>query len=506
LIVTRHLFHQPPDGWVGDVIPWQEDGVLSLFYLHEERIEPKPGTPWRVMRTKDLLAYSETEVALSAGAHDAADFNAYTGSVVADEDGTHHLFYTGQNPRILGEDGQPLQVVLHATSDDAMTTWQRHHERPIVAPAGYESADWRDPFVLRDEEAGLWRMLVTARHDNGPQRRRGVIAQLVSQDLVTWEPVEPFWDPRRYVAHECPEVFEWNGWYYLVYSEFSDAFSTRYRMARSLHGPWLEPEHDSLDGRAFYAAKSVEWNGRRLFFGWIASREGDHDEGPWQWAGTLAVLEARQRPDGTLAFGFTDELLGSFTRVLPLDRTELPGALDARGRHRAVVLCDALPDTFHASLRVRIDEHGAECGVLLRTSPDGDVGYIIRLEPRRSRMVFDRWPRRRTGDAQWEISGDVPHVVELERPCDLSPGEHVLDVVVEGDICVVNLDRAVSLSTRLYDFTGGGLGVFVTEGVLQVEDVALRAVPEPQASRGISSDPPPNSAESIASYREKESS
>lgn len=503
--MPRQLFPQPADGWVGDVIPWQEDGVLWLFYLHEKRIEPKPGTPWRVMRTKDLLTYDEGEVALAAGAHDAADFNAYTGSVVTDESGLHHLFYTGQNPRILGADGLPLQVVLHATSDDAMTTWQRHHQRPIGAPAGYESADWRDPFVLRDEEAGLWRMLVTARHDSGPQRRRGVIAQLVSQDLVTWEPVEPFWDPRRYVAHECPEVFEWNGWHYLVYSEFSDAFVTRYRMARSLHGPWLVPEHDSLDGRAFYAAKSAEWNGRRLFFGWIASREGDRDDGSWQWAGTLAVLEARQRPDGTLAFGFTDELLGSLTQSLHLDRPDLPGTLDSRGQHRAVVLCDELPDTFHASLRMRIDQDTIECGMLLRTSPDGDAGYIIRLEPRRGRMVFDRWPRRRTGEAQWEISGDVPHFVELERPCDLSPGEHTLDVVVEGDVCVVNLDRAVSLSTRLYDFTSGGLGVFATEGVLHVEEVALRGVPDPQVSRADHPIQPANSADSLTSHREKES-
>lgn len=485
----RQLFPQPSDGWVGDVIPWQEDGVLWLFYLHDQRGELNAGMPWRVLRTKDLLTFDEAGVALAAGAHDAADFNAYTGSVVVDGNGVHHLFYTGQNPRIVGEDGLPLQSVFHATSNDAMTTWDRHPEHSFGATAGYEPADWRDPFVLRDEEAGVWRMLVTARHTDGPQRRRGVIAQLVSEDLATWVPVDPFWDPRRYVAHECPEVFEWNGWYYLVYSEFSDSFATRYRMARSLHGPWLVPQHDSLDGRAFYAAKSAEWNGRRLFFGWIASREGDRDDGPWQWAGSLSVLEANQRPDGTLAFGLTDELLGSFTQVLPLDRTVLPGTLDARGGHRSVILREELPGTFHASLRVRIDHDTDECGVLLRTSPDGETGYVLRLEPRNHRMVLDRWPRRRTGEAQWEISGDVPHFVELERPCDLTPGLHTLDLVVEGDICVINLDGAVSLSTRLYDIFSGGLGVFATEGVLHVEDIGLRCLPGPTVSRGSTPDP-----------------
>jgi beta-fructofuranosidase len=40
--------------------------------------------------------------ALAAGAADAPAFNAYSGSIVRDGDGIHHLFYTGQNPQQLG--------------------------------------------------------------------------------------------------------------------------------------------------------------------------------------------------------------------------------------------------------------------------------------------------------------------------------------------------------------------------------------------------------------------
>ena len=102
----------------------------------------------------------------------------------------------------------------------------------------------------------------------------------------------------------------------------------------SLHGPWLVPEHDTLDGRAFYAAKSAERERAPLLLRLDrhAARATD-DDGAWQWAGTMSVLEAEQRPDGTLAFGLTDELLGSFTQVLPLDRTVL--ARHARCPRRA---------------------------------------------------------------------------------------------------------------------------------------------------------------------------
>lgn len=121
-----------------------------------------------------------------------------------------------------------------------------------------------------------------------------------------------------------------------------------------------------------------------------------------------------------------------------------------------------------------IEPGTSECGLLLRGSADGDEGYVVRLEPRRGRMVLDRWPRRRTGDEQWQISGDVPHVIELERPADLSGSVHTLEVIIEDDIAVVTLDRQVCLSTRLYDTTHDRLGAFVGEGRAELRALDVR--------------------------------
>lgn len=469
--MNQRGFHQPTDAWVGDVIPWQEDGVFHLFYLHETRRAPKDGMPWHRVVTEDLVDFRETGEAIASGGPSAPDFNVYTGSIVVDGDGTHHAFYTGQNPEILGADGRPLQVVMHATSHDGMQSWQRHPDDTFGAAPGHETGDWRDPFVFRDDEAGLWRMLITARHDHGPARRRGVIAQCVSRDLATWEAAAPFWDPRRYVAHECPEVFQWGGWWYLVYSEFSDAFATRYRMARSLEGPWLAPDQDTLDGRAYYAAKSAERDGRRFFFGWIASREGAADDGAWQWAGTMSVLEAEQRPDGTLAFHPTTELRDAFGDPMPV----IPaGTTLTAPDSYASVLSDAdAPLAFRLTARFDLAEGTREAGLLLRASADGDEGYVLRLEPHRQRLVLDRWPRQQTGTEQWQISGDVPFAVELERPCPLEPGEHELEVIVDGDLCVATVDDATVLSTRLYDRQTGRVGAFVAEGSATISSLTL---------------------------------
>ncbi|MBG6238429.1 beta-fructofuranosidase [Mycetocola sp. CAN_C7] len=464
-------FYKPDGAWVGDVIPWHEDGVFHLFYLHESRRLPKDGMPWHHVVTENLVDFDSAGEALASGGPSAADFNVYTGSVVLDASGTHHVFYTGQNPSDRGEDGQPVQVVMHATSRDGMSSWQRHDLDTFGATAGYESADWRDPFVFWDDEDQLWRMLITARHTHGPSRRRGVIAQCISRDLSGWEPAPPFWDPRRYIAHECPEVFQLGDWWYLVYSEFSDAFTTRYRMSRSLHGPWIVPEHDTLDGRAYYAAKSAERDGRRYFFGWIASREGSLDDGAWQWAGTLSVLEAEQREDGTLAFHPTTALRETFTQ--PVEEICAGTTLHAPDGYADVVTSMDAPSSFRLVARFKITEHTSECGVLLRASADGGEGYALRLEPKRGRLVFDRWPRRATGTEQWQISGDVPFAIELERPCLLGPGEHELEVIVDGNICIATVDNATVLSTRIYDRPAGRIGAFVGEGIVTVEEFSV---------------------------------
>jgi beta-fructofuranosidase len=473
--MRQKTLFRPTTGWVGDVIPFEKDGEFWLYFLHEQREAPEHGTGWSLVKTRDFVHFEDAGVALPAGCPDDEDYNAYTGSVVV-ADGLAHLFYTGQNPRRLGADGRtPVQLVMHATSSDDMKTWTKNPELTFGATPGYETGDWRDPFVFRPSGSEPWRMLITARHDNGAQRRRGVIAQSISDDLLTWKPVEPFWDPRRYIAHECPDVFQWGEWWYLVYSEFSEKFATRYRVARSPDGPWSVPDRDTVDGRAFYAAKTVARANRRFFVGWIATKQGDSDSGAWQWAGDLSVLEAHQETDGSLSFSIPTEVETSFSRISDLSfaHSRQPTIRDAQGSKIRLTTADgymaAITDAetntqFFARISVDIDEGTTEAGILIRSGSDGDHSYCLRLEPRQQRMVFDRWPRKSTGTMQWQVSGDVPYSVELERPCVIDPGVHEIELFVEDSVCIAVLDKRVALSARMYDRTAGHLGIFVGEG------------------------------------------
>ena len=39
--MKNKLFFKPTDAWVGDLIPYYEDGVYYGFYLHDPRIRDK---------------------------------------------------------------------------------------------------------------------------------------------------------------------------------------------------------------------------------------------------------------------------------------------------------------------------------------------------------------------------------------------------------------------------------------------------------------------------------
>ena len=283
---------------MGDVIPYYWHGEYWLFYLHETRSGSRgTGTSWHLVRTRDFVGFEYLGEALPSGGPGADDLHCYTGSIVEHE-GVHHLFYTAYNgEQIDPELGGPVQTIRHAASED-LVHWTKLPDR-VEAPRGvFDPRDFRDPFVYRSTP-GMFEMLVATRTAAGPERRRGVIARATSRDLTTWEFTDSVLGGHFYM-HECPDLFKVQDWWYLVFSEFSDGFAVRYRMARTLAGPWQSAPEDSLDSRAYYAAKTASDGTRRYAFGWIPTKEGETDSGAWQWGGELLVHELCQREDGRL--------------------------------------------------------------------------------------------------------------------------------------------------------------------------------------------------------------
>jgi beta-fructofuranosidase len=464
-------FFRPGTDGAADFIPFYWDGAYHLFYLWSDRSGNAPeGTPWEHLVTRDFLSFDEWPRTLTPGGINEQDLHDFTGSVI-EREGLFYAFYTGHNHHLI-ERGQPQQVILLATSPD-LREWTRDPRFHLPAPvaAGDERDDWRDPFVCWNAEAGEYWMLVAGRRPNAaPPRRHGVTALLTSQDLRAWELREPLWAPEEFFTHECPDLFKIGAWWYLVFSEFSDRFATRYRMARSPRGPWLAPAEDACDARAWYAAKSASDGTRRFLCGWLADREGQSDEGGWQWGGNLVAHELLQRPNGTLGVRPPEAVVAAFATALPLTPQPVLGpwqvstngiAVDSTARFSVLTL-GAMPGECLLEAQVAFQTGTAALGLVLRAADTLEEYFQLRLEPARQRMVIDRWPR----------PGDVPFL--LERPLALEPGHPVqLRVFTEGS-CLVAYANDVALSCRMYGRAEGLAGLFVAEGTASFHEVKIK--------------------------------
>lgn len=485
----NNLFYRPENAWVGDMIPYYEDGVYYAFYLHDPRNkkdEYAEGTTWHLVTTTDFINLTDCGEAISRGWNDMPDKNIYTGSVVKDKSGTYHAFYTAFNEDIR-VNGKSIQSVMKAKGPDL---YHLETDRSFLLRADddrYELYDWRDPYVFWSEEDKCYKMLLAARTKGAGSHRGGCIALCRSQDLVNWTYEKPFYEPYAYITMECPEVFQMGGWYYLVFSTFSDRFATHYRKSRSLKGPWIVPEDDVFDNRANYAIKTAGHGAERYAFGWIPSRKGDTDFGDWEWGGTMTFHKLLQNKEtGDLYAVPTEACAGLFQK-----KVEVPG-----------------PILYHASLReeetAMIMETESELGAVLYNIPDGDFsmeisfecgsrhpfgvalhvdeeleeGYFLKIDPRAGAIAWDMWPRAEQGRYQWQIAGDIPCRIETARTFE-NTGEFKMLLVREGDICVVYLNDRVALSNRLYNHKGGKAGMFLTQGTMVIEELSFMVKGDP---------------------------
>jgi beta-fructofuranosidase len=243
-------------------------------------------------------------------------------------------------------------------------------------------------------------------------------------------------------------------------------------MARSLAGPWLAPAQDTFDGRAFYAAKTAAGAAHRYLFGWNPTREEQRDYRPWHWGGSLVVHEVAQGAGASLVVGPPEGIMEAFGREVPLIFTPRIGdcTLGTGGVTVAApgsfgcATGGAMPDECRIDARITAADGTRSCGLLLRASEDLEAAYYIRLEPQRNRLVFDSWPR----------ACDIPHMVELERPLSIVPGEPIdVTVFIDGTLCEVYAAGAVAMSARLYNLAQGDWGVFAGEGTATFDNLAL---------------------------------
>ena len=238
------------------------------------------------------------------------DSTTWTGSVVRDDLGLWHLFYTGT----CKAEASLYQRVGHATSTD-MHSWVRVEDGLCLDLTGpqadtYEKdhmvGHWhdramRDPWVMRDPGGDGWLMYFTARAPGiAEPNAGGAIGFATSPDLHVWTLCPPVFTG-GFGQLEVPQVFAQGDHWYCLFCTSSFQWSDHYRASNpqspvtgnhyliSDHprGPWRVAPGTFLDGALpcrRYAARIVDGpdglvilgfadNGKENFGGYVMNPE-----------------------------------------------------------------------------------------------------------------------------------------------------------------------------------------------------------------------------------------
>lgn len=218
--------------WIWDSWYVEDAGEYHAFYLKAPTSLGDPDLRHANARighsvSRDLSTWTALPDALHQGAPgEFDDLAVWTGSIVR-HDGLWHLFYTGVEQRSRTR----IQRVGHATSVDLLV-WDRVSPTPVTsadarwystaaAPPDFDEP-WRDPWVFRGAEDGLWHMLVTAREPEADsalpgEPSHGAVGHCVSVDLYTWQVAAPLSSRSGFSQLEVLQVLEVDGAHVVVF-------------------------------------------------------------------------------------------------------------------------------------------------------------------------------------------------------------------------------------------------------------------------------------------------
>ena len=82
--------------------------------------------------------------------------NTFSQEVFFEGNHKFHAIYTAYN-RDFAAQGKDAQVLMSAESDDLLN-WKKTGKFVLPAPEGYDGNDWRDPFILWEEESQQYKI------------------------------------------------------------------------------------------------------------------------------------------------------------------------------------------------------------------------------------------------------------------------------------------------------------------------------------------------------------
>jgi beta-fructofuranosidase len=337
----RPQFHLlPARNWMNDPngpIFWR--GLYHMFFQYNPSAALWGDMHWGHAVSRDMIHWRHLPAALAPTPGWADADGCFTGSAV-DDDGTATLIYTGVQEvsfaratlRDSHHNFRETQC-LATSADPNLLTWTKAKD-PILQPPDDENlTGFRDPFLWRDDSAGLWYLGI----GSGQKRIGGRVLLYRSRDLRAWEYLHPLasgrWREKLNTdpvdageMWECPDFFPLGNKHVLLYSTAGQVM-------------WevgdLDPKdlifhpqtRGVVDHGAYYAQKTqLDADGNRILWGWIPERRPDSKLVAAGWAGCMALPRTLSiSEDGQLAMAFSSQVNSLRERALvPSPRDQSP--------------------------------------------------------------------------------------------------------------------------------------------------------------------------------------
>ena len=471
--VPYQLFPAPENAYVGDTMPFvTDDGNLELYYLYDTDNNGQGYHPIYRYSTDDLVGYEDLGMALNFGPMSDPDPALGTGSVLQDQDGLYHLFYTGHNDT--GNGGKGKECVMHATSTDR-ETWTKQPEDTFFAPDDYSHDDFRDPEVFWMEQDGCYWMLIAARNNT----QGGVVAKYTSKDLKNWTFEGPIYAPMAQYMLECPDLFCIGDTWYLTYSW--DCV-TYYAIGESVNGPFAAPADNILDGQGlvsgggfvFYAAKTAEMGDDTYLCGWIGRPGISGDSGIYQWAGNVLNHQLVQHEDGTLGVEAPETYMDYFTQDKEFKAVKASGSAKIKDNN---ISLSGKPDEYAlADMGTRPATMMLECDVTLDS--DGRAGFAFggsKDDPTYTALCLDAG-RDLIHYEGYEIQDLANYDPAAVTRFSFEDGAvHHVTLVCENEIVVLYIDDMKALSCRIsHSIDGAHIGVFADDCNASFSNISVK--------------------------------
>ena len=457
---------------MGDVMPFYDNGTMNIYHLRNVTGSNSLFYhPIARLTTKDYIHYEDKGIALNyVEKIESVDAALGTGSFIKAPDGTYHCFYTGHNDKATDEDlkdaGMPhKEVIRHATSVDGQESWQKEEDFLLY---GYED-DFRDPYVYFDKIDNRYYMLITSRDfGNAVIRRYG--AASLSAKWDEWTFVDNFFtnDAGNYNM-ECPSYVEWNGYYYLAYSEQGDNRVTHYRYRTSHDGEWKKFERDALDSAGFYAGRLEKAEDKLYAFAWCARLTGG-STGSFDWAGNLVTHELVQKENGELATVMPKSYKDYFNHPVSY--------VTSAGNEQASYVFEK--EKFTATALSKLSDNVTRLSFSFTAKEKGgNFGLTYGLDRQYDKRLGDGMIAFDLDKGEIACYNNVSNILRygnalttLSYPFALNTAYHV-DLIMDDEIVSVYLNGEVAMTARLVNMEGNYFGFYGNKANAEIKEVAF---------------------------------